>query len=47
LTGKRPRVIRHVRTVVWAGFAAGIAAIPVLTLQGRFRLAARWLGAAT
>ena len=34
------RVIRLAHTVVWAGFAACIATIPVLTLQGRFRLAA-------
>ena len=36
----RLRVIRLAHTVVWAGFAACTAAIPVLTLQGRFRLAA-------
>jgi hypothetical protein len=40
LNGQRLRVIRLVHTVVWAGFAACIAAIPVLTLQGRFCLAA-------
>ena len=34
------RVIRLAHTVVWAGFAACIAAIPILALQGRFRLAA-------
>ncbi len=34
------RTIRLVHTVVWAGFAACIVAIPVLTLLERFRLAA-------
>lgn len=34
------RAIRLLHTIVWAGFAGCIAAIPVLTLQGRFRLAA-------
>jgi hypothetical protein len=36
----RLRTIKLVHTIVWAGFAGCIAAIPVLTLQGRFRLAA-------
>ena len=36
----RLRVIRLVHTAVWAGFAACIAAIPMLSLQRRFRLAA-------
>ena len=34
------RTIKLVHTIVWAGFAGCIVAIPVLTLQGRFRLAA-------
>ena len=36
----RLRTIKLVHTIVWAGFAGCIVAIPVLTLQGRFRLAA-------
>jgi hypothetical protein len=40
LDGQRLRAIRLVHTVVWAGFAGCIVAIPLLTLQGRFRLAA-------
>ena len=36
----RLRTIRLVHTVVWAGFAGCIVAIPVLALQQRFRLAA-------
>jgi len=34
------RTIKLVHTVVWAGFAGCIVAIPVLALQQRFRLAA-------
>ena len=34
------KLIKLVHTIVWAGFAGCIVAIPVLTLQGRFRLAA-------
>ena len=37
---RRLRLIKLVHTVVWAGFAACIMAIPVLALQQRFRLAA-------
>ena len=40
MDGQRLRVIKLAHTVVWAGFAGCIAAIPVLTLQGRFRPAA-------
>ncbi len=40
MDGQRLRAIKLAHTVVWAGFAGCIAAIPVLTLQGRFRLAA-------
>jgi hypothetical protein len=40
LDGQRLRAIKLAHTVVWAGFAGCIVAIPVLTLQGRFRLAA-------
>ena len=36
----RLRTIKLVHTVVWAGFAGCIVAIPVLALQQRFRLAA-------
>jgi len=36
----RLRTIRLVHTVVWAGFAGCVVAIPVLALQQRFRLAA-------
>ena len=37
---RRLRAIKLVHTAVWAGFAGCIVAIPMLTLQGRFRLAA-------
>ncbi len=37
---RRLKAIKLVHTIVWAGFAGCIVAIPVLTLQGRFRLAA-------
>jgi len=37
---RRLRAIRLLHTLVWAGFAGCIMAIPVLALQGRFRLAA-------
>ena len=37
---RRVRLIKLVHTVVWAGFAGCIVAIPVLALQQRFRLAA-------
>lgn len=37
---RRLRLIKLVHTVVWAGFAGCIVAIPVLTLQGCFRVAA-------
>ncbi len=37
---QRLKAIRLVHTVVWAGFAGFIVAIPLLTLQWRFRLAA-------
>ena len=37
---RRLRAIKLLHTIVWAGFAGCIAAIPVLTLHGRFRLAA-------
>ena len=37
---RRLKAIRLLHTVVWAGFAGCIVAIPVLTLQERFRLAA-------
>ncbi len=36
----RLRRIKLLHTIVWAGFAGCIVAIPVLTLLGRFRLAA-------
>ena len=36
---QRLRTIKLVHTVAWAGFAGCIVAMPVLTLQGRFRLA--------
>ena len=43
------RTIKLVHTVVWAGFAGCIVAIPVLALQERLRpaalLAVRWMGA--
>jgi hypothetical protein len=37
---RRLKAIRLLHTVVWVGFAGCIVAIPVLTLQERFRLAA-------
>ena len=37
---RRLRAIKLLHTAVWAGFAGCIVAIPVLTLQARFRLAA-------
>ena len=37
---RRLRAIKVLHTAVWAGFAGCIVAIPVLTLQARFRLAA-------
>jgi len=37
---RRLRTIRLLHTAVWAAFAGCIVAIPVLTLQERFRLAA-------
>ena len=37
---RRLRAIRLLHTAVWAVFAGCIVAIPVLTLQGRFRVAA-------
>ena len=37
---RRLRLIKLMHTVVWAGFAGCIVAIPVLALQQRFRLAA-------
>jgi hypothetical protein len=37
---RRLKAIRLLHTAVWAGFAGCIVAIPVLTLQERFRLAA-------
>lgn len=40
MNDRQLRAIRLLHTIVWAGFAGCIAAIPVLTLQGRFRLAA-------
>jgi hypothetical protein len=40
LDDQRLRTIKLVHTVAWAGFAGCIVAIPVLTLQGRFRPAA-------
>ena len=45
VTGSSPatsalRAIKLLHTVVWAGFAGCIVAIPVLTFLGRFRLAA-------
>jgi hypothetical protein len=40
LDGQRLRAVKLVHTAVWAGFAGCIVAIPVLTLQGRFRPAA-------
>ena len=36
---RRLQAIKLVHTVAWAGFAGCIVAMPVLTLQGRFRLA--------
>ena len=36
---QRLRTIKLVHTVAWAVFAGCIVAMPVLTLQGRFRLA--------
>jgi len=40
LDGQRLRAIKLAHTVVWAGFAGCIAAIPALTVLGRFRPAA-------
>lgn len=37
---RRLRAIKFLHTLVWAGFAGCIVAIPVLALQQRFRLAA-------
>jgi len=37
---RRLQLIKIVHTLVWAGFAGCIFAIPVLTAQGRFRGAA-------
>ena len=37
---RRLKAIKLLHTVVWAGFAGCIVAIPVLALQGRFRVAA-------
>jgi len=37
---RRLRAIKFLHTLVWAGFAGCIVAIPVLALQERFRLAA-------
>ena len=37
---RRLRTIKLLHTAVWVGFAGCIVAIPVLTLQARFRLAA-------
>ena len=37
---RRLRTIKLLHTAVWAGFAGSIVAIPLLTLQERFRLAA-------
>ena len=37
---RRLRTIKLLHTAVWAAFAGCIVAIPVLTLQARFRLAA-------
>jgi hypothetical protein len=37
---RRLRAIKLLHTLVWAVFAGCIVAIPVLALQGRFRLAA-------
>ena len=37
---RRLKAIKLLHTLVWAGFAGCIVAIPVLTLQERFRLAA-------
>ena len=37
---RRLKAIKLLHTAVWAGFAGCIVAIPVLTLQGRFRVAA-------
>jgi hypothetical protein len=37
---RRLKAIKVLHTVVWAGFAGCIVAIPVLTLQARFSLAA-------
>jgi len=37
---RRLRAIKLLHTSVWAGFAGCIVAIPVLTLQARFRPAA-------
>ncbi len=37
---RRLRAIKLLHTFVWAGFAGCTVAIPVLTLQERFRLAA-------
>lgn len=36
---RRLRAIKFLHTLVWAGFAGCIVAIPVLVLQERFRLA--------
>ena len=36
---QRLQTIKLVHTVAWAGFAGCIVAMPLLTLQGRFRLA--------
>jgi len=39
LDDQRLQTIKLVHTVAWAGFAGCIVAMPLLTLQGRFRLA--------
>ena len=40
MDSQRLRAIKLAHTVVWTGFAGCIAAIPVLTVLGRFRPAA-------
>jgi hypothetical protein len=40
LDDRRLRTIKLVHTVAWAGYAGCVVAMPLLTLQGRFRLAA-------
>jgi hypothetical protein len=44
VASRRLRAIRLAHTVIWAGFAGCIVAIPVLAVQDRFRAAAALAG---